>query len=297
MPNENIARIEAEMSGEPIAAPPEVDESTEDVVSTQPVEGQSDDPPSGAQAATDAETGAVDTQDEPAASTAEHAKRNRDVHKRINELTREKYDALRAAKEAERQAAYWRAQIAVSQPQNGAEPTLESTGFDVEEYARQKAEWLVHQAEQQTRQTQQAAWERRILDSYNERAAAFAEHVPDYEEALQQSIGDVPPMMARAIMESENGPQVAYHLAKHKAEFDRIRALMPMQIVRELTKLELKLAADDKQDEPPQRAPAKVFAPPPTVQTKAPAARDIAAMTVEDHLAELERKRQRRWHR
>ena len=99
------------------------------------------------------------------------------------------------------------------------------------------------QREQQTQQTQ-------VKTQYQEREEAAYDKYPDFKESVykdpHQGGPAVTHLMADVIAKSELGPEMAYHLAKNVTESHRIYALDPIDQVRELTKLEAKLAASPK---------------------------------------------------
>jgi hypothetical protein len=138
----------------------------------------------------------------------------------------------------------------------------------VGEYAEALSEYLVEKKiqERQTaaeaqRQKDEAA---RVKAEFSARIAKVMKEVPDYAEVVEASDADVPPHVAQHIVESDVGPLLGYHLAKHPEELDRIRKLSPIRAIAELGKLEVKL--EKKADEP-----AKAAATPPVEVSKAPA--------------------------
>jgi hypothetical protein len=99
-----------------------------------------------------------------------------------------------------------------------------------EEEAKQRAE-------QEQREAAEKAWTDTV-QAHQDRAAKFKEVTPDYDEVIN-SAGEVPMTvpMRDAILSSEFGPQVAYHLAKNPEESARITALSPFQQVMEMGRL------------------------------------------------------------
>lgn len=70
---------------------------------------------------------------------------------------------------------------------------------------------------------------------------------PDFDAVVNEAVEDglIPTRgaMYEAIMDSDMGEKLVYHLAKHPAEAERINKLGPLAQVRELGKLEDKLSA------------------------------------------------------
>ena len=69
---------------------------------------------------------------------------------------------------------------------------------------------------------------RTVMKTFRERAIAFSEQTPDYDEALKAAESDGighPPVMQTAILTSENGPALAYWLAKNPKDAYRYIAM------------------------------------------------------------------------
>jgi hypothetical protein len=70
---------------------------------------------------------------------------------------------------------------------------------------------------------------------------------PDFDAAVNEAVEDglipVKGPLYEAIMDSDMGEKLVYHLAKHPAEAERINKLGPLAQIRELGKLEDKLSA------------------------------------------------------
>lgn len=80
--------------------------------------------------------------------------------------------------------------------------------------------------------------------SFNQRAADFRQNAPDFDQA----IAAVPavlmkPDMVEVILDIDEGPQVAYHLATNLHECARIASLSGRQQALEIGKLAARLAA------------------------------------------------------
>lgn len=95
------------------------------------------------------------------------------------------------------------------------------------------------------------------VQAFQQKADAARAKYEDFDDV----VGDAPPItavMRDALLESEHGADVMYHLGQNPAEITRISQLSPVAQVRELTRLEAKLA-------PPPAPEAK-----PKAITKAP---------------------------
>lgn len=170
------------------------------------------------------------------------------VQKRIDELTRRRYDA-------ERERDYWRehaqrAQESKPEPAAPIEPavvgkTLADFAYDESKYQS----YLFEQAESRAvkaaeavlskKQTETARFQ--TVTAHKEREAEFAKKVPDYFEIAHYA--PITDSMAEIIMDSENSAELAYHLGKNRQVALNLSRLSPLQQARELGRLEAKLAA------------------------------------------------------
>lgn len=102
-----------------------------------------------------------------------------------------------------------------------------------------RAAELVAQREANKRQTQ-------IDDTYKDRADEARTKYKDFNDVVTRSPQDGGPpvsdLMFAAIKESDIGPEIAYHLGKNPDEARRIYGLNPVSQIREIGKLEVKLA-------------------------------------------------------
>lgn len=116
-----------------------------------------------------------------------------------------------------------------------------------EDYLDAITEWKVEQKYQQ--KLQQDADNRakaevdRINAEFAKRVAKAREEIPDFVEVAKNADQMVPRYLSDFAMESELGPQLLYHLAKHPAELERLTKLSPIKAIAEMGKLETKLEA------------------------------------------------------
>lgn len=147
-------------------------------------------------------------------------------------------------------------------------PTLEQAGYDEQkyqqalvEYARAEARKEVQQTLRQEREQAQAQTRQ---ESFKTREADFAKQVEDYADVVYDPTAPISQTMAELIAESDVGPQLAYHLAKHREVAQAIYSLPPVAAARELGRLEAKLATPE-----PKSSPAIPKAPPPPPRVEA----------------------------
>jgi hypothetical protein len=252
MQTENAEQIDGSDVAEPVAVvePTETPEASPD----QPKEGS----------------------DEGAQETKRHG-----AQQRINEITRQKY-------EAQREAEYWKAkaeELKTAPAAPATEKPVVSDFDDYESFVEALADWKAEQkvsevlTKREQEQKQREA-ETQAKTAWEERVEKVREELPDYDEVIFSDAFRTLPVsaaMAEAIEASEFGPKLAYHLAKNPAEAARIASLAPIPAVRELLMLEGKLSvASPPQTRPVSAAPAPIA---PVAGARAAVSKDPATMT------------------
>lgn len=174
--------------------------------------------------------------------------------KRIDEVTRQKY-------EEQRRADYLQGQIDAltkgrSAPQQQAE-TPPDRWEDPEGYDR----WLINQAAEVAQKRAAEDMQRQqSLRTYEERAAAARQAHPDFDTVVHDPSLPITPQMAEIIRKSDNGPEVAYYLGTNRSEAQRIAALDPIEQAAEMGALRASLKkqpAAQAQTRTPPAAPPK----------------------------------------
>lgn len=224
------------------------------------------------------------------------------AQQRINEITRAKY-------EAERNAAYWRGIAEGSRPQTQqapesttreppAKPNL--TDFtDYETFIEALTDWKTDQKVTEAAYNQRAAsFQERQQAEAMELARGWAskqesarKSIPDYDEVLGGAETVVAPYVTDAILTSDRGPEVAYHLAKNPALADKLNKLGPIAAAREIGRIEA--ALEKSSPGTPRSAP-----PPPAKTTRSSATipGDPAKMSHEEYRT-MRAKQGARWAR
>jgi hypothetical protein len=140
------------------------------------------------------------------------------------------------------------------------EPRLEQFDYDPEKYATAKAEFAKTQAtkELQTKQQQETgnANRNRLVASWEEKVAALEDTGDEFDPRIAQIAPNTP--LTVAIMEAENGAQIANWLLNNPKEDARIGALHPWSQVREIGKLEARLLLEPVKPKTPSKAPAPI---------------------------------------
>lgn len=206
--------------------------------------------------------------------------KGRFVQKRINELTRQRYDALRERDQLRQE--YERLQAEVSQYRNPApDPNLDPHAY-VQHLAREEARSLIEGERRSMAQQQEQQRFNSIAAEYGSREASYAESHPDYHEAAEAfvSIAGSNPQLAEVLMTSEHGPAVVHYLGQHLDEAVRIAQLPPHLAAVQVARIESRVSAP--KPKPVTNAPSPV----PTIGGGAASpAKDPDRMTPDEWLA------------
>lgn len=163
---------------------------------------------------------------------AENKPRPNGLQKRIDKLTREKYE-LRGELNA------LRARVAQPQPAR-QEAEGDGEGEDEKPMTRREAMEMAHNLarQQQAARDQQATqqeWKRQESEA-KKRYSDYDEVVPDFVDTWNP-----PRHVEAAILECEKKVEVTYYLAKHPDEADAIASMSPFRAAAEIGKIEARL--------------------------------------------------------
>lgn len=141
--------------------------------------------------------------------------------------------------------------------------------------ARAEIQRMQQESEQRAAQAKAQAAQRQ----WTAKAEKARDRFDDFDEALGSSEQQYPQPLLDAIAESDIGPELAYHLAKHPEDAERIARLAPHSAIRELGKLEAKLSAP-----PAVKKVTNAPAPIETVQGRGPqGSKDPGDMTQDEY--------------
>ncbi len=172
------------------------------------------------------------------------------------------------------------------------EPRLEHFDYDPEKYATAKAEYAKTQAGKELAAKQRTeagkAEHQRLMTAWEEKV----ERAEDKYEDFSTVVGDLQPNspFVAAIMEAENGEDIAYHLGKNPKEIHRIAKLGPLAQAKEIGRLEERFLAKPVEPKAPSKAPAPI-AP---LTGASPVKSDAPSET--DDMRDWMRKRQKQVH-
>lgn len=211
----------------------------------------------------------------PAQDRAPDGKFRNPVQPRIDELTKK-------VRENEREAAFWRARAEAAEKKPDEPPPEKPTpdkyddyGAYVEALTEFKADERVkaaldadrkQQAEKTQTETRQSTWQTRRAEA--------AKLIPDLDAVLSASQLPLSKDVQAELLESEFGPQIAYHLDKHPELAEKLNTMTDKQVAREIGRLEASFAtaaapapaADDTPEPTPEPVIKKTTSAPPPVK-------------------------------
>ena len=208
-------------------------------------------------------------------------KPKRSARERINELTRR-------AHEAEREAQHWR-EVAERKPAESSDKPSPDKFGSYDEYVEALADWRADQRvaesfKRRDAERSQAAEARAAeakAQAWHERQSNFREATPDYDAVVGKSSVQVAPHVVDTLLDSDSGPELAYHLAKHPETVRRINALSPLAAAREIGRIEASLSTPAApREKPASKAPAPIT----PARSSAPASVNLATANMDQYI-------------
>lgn len=112
-------------------------------------------------------------------------------------------------------------------------------------------------AEQKVAETQRKTAHESAVQAFWDKADEVSDRFPDFHSVVRDPTLPLRDHVFDFVMEAENGPEVAYWLAKNRSEADRIAAMSPVKAVLRLAQVQAELAAKPKQTISNAPAPMK----------------------------------------
>jgi hypothetical protein len=196
-------------------------------------------------------------------------KQNPKLEKRFSEITKQREEARQEA-QRERQARVDLEQRLAALEQN-RQPQQQSyidqepqpSQFaDAFEYAKALAEFSTEKAlaerDRQVAQAREQEAQQKIIQSWAQKVQDAKAELPDFDDLVASSDVVVNNAVRDAILESDVGPRILYHLAENNDLAKKIASLSPNAALREIGKLEAKFEAkpETKQTAPVVRSKA-----------------------------------------
>lgn len=173
---------------------------------------------------------------------------------RINELTRRAKEAEQSARESAERAETYRQQLD-GKATDLKRPTLESCDYDQDRYEAEMAEYI-SSLNQRSYQKARADEERQIADqrrqaanlaaqeTFRARMEVFKDDHPDFEQVVNGSVAlsQAGEAVQQAVLLADNGPALAYHLAKNPETIMELRMMPPGMAMMRLGQITERLA-------------------------------------------------------
>ena len=178
-------------------------------------------------------------------------------------------------------------------------PTLENAEFDPVKLNKLQNEWIQRQVDKRVQAAVQQVESRQsevaIRQAFEQRTVEFRKTAPDFDVVISNpALPQLDKDAARAVIKSENGPAIAYHLAKNPDLAARIARMDPYSQGQAIGRIEGQLLAKEvTQKEPsketkPVKPVSVTKAPPPPKPVSggtSPVQKDSALMSMEEWVA------------
>jgi hypothetical protein len=223
--------------------------------------------------AVEAEPVVEDEQSEPKEAEKEanqegERKQNPKLEKRFSEITKQREEARQDA-QRERQARVDLEQRLAALEQQRQPQTINvdqepqpSQFSDAFEYAKALAEFSTERAlaerDRQVAQAKEQEAQQKIIQSWAQKVQEAKAELPDFDDLVASSDVVVNNAVRDAILESDVGPKILYHLAENNDLAKKIASLSPNAALREIGRLEARFEAkpETKQTAPLVRSKA-----------------------------------------
>jgi hypothetical protein len=210
----------------------------------------------------DSETSQTDGEedDDSDSDESELSAKDKEGHKKPKRGFKKRIDKLNAKlSQAEAELEHWRQQaLRVQKPDEKQEATQVTKTADVKgepdpddyetstEFYRAHAKWAALEEIKAAKESERHEALRLEAES---KKTAFLGKVDEFKKAhddFEETIADVDdiqmsPAVSQAILESDNGPELMYELAKDREEYARMCALSPFEAARALGRFEARL--------------------------------------------------------
>ena len=158
---------------------------------------------------------------------------------------------------------------AVPKEQSRDEKPRPDQFVDAFEYAEALADWSAENAVMRARQEDvekmKQAERAKVIDTWNKKLEATKSELPDFDDMVASSDVVVSDQVRDAILESDVGPRILYHLAENQELAEKISKSSLSSALREIGKLEAKF----EKTEPVKSVAQKSKAPAPISPIKA----------------------------
>jgi len=220
----------------------------------------------------DSEPGTEESSSEPKAEdAAEEAEKPKDkLEKRFSKISKQRDEANARAEQLESRLRDLEARAnpqPIAQTANVDDKPQASQFNDAFEYAEALAEWSAEKAlrDRDIAESQRKADEERnkVIENWNDKVAKAKGSMPDFDEIVASSTTVVSDAVRDAIIESDVGAQILYHLASDDEYAESLSKMPAIKALKEIGRLEARFEAEQKEPEVKARTVTQSKAPAP----------------------------------
>jgi hypothetical protein len=201
---------------------------------------------------------------------AKTGKQNPKLEKRFSEITKQREQAREEAKREREARESLEAKVAElerrGQPQQRVETLDEEPKpeqfNDAFEYARALAEYSAEQAlknrDRVELEKKYQAEHDKLIEVWNDRLETTKKELPDYQDMIESSDVMVSDQVRDALLESDAGPRILYHLAENPDYAEKLSKMTVISALREIGKLEARFEKTETKPVVRSKAPAPI---------------------------------------
>ena len=192
-----------------------------------------------------------------------------DLQKRVNKVTSN-------WRQTEREKEYWREQAMAKQAAPAVEakpaeatkfPALADYDYDEAKHSQAVIEYTRAEARREAVAVLKAERDRqdaeRRQQTWKQKADEFSKVQPDFNELVSDPTLPITAEMTQAVLDSEIGPELAYHLARNREVAEQVSRMSGTALALALGRIEGRLIAQKELAARPAAAPQVTKAPPP----------------------------------
>jgi len=202
----------------------------------------------------------------------EKPKANPKLERRFSEITKQREQARQEAQQERQAREALEARLAVlekqpvpQQVQTSDQEPQPSQFSDAFEYAKALAVYSTEQAlaerDRQEAEAKVAQERQKVIDQWANKVQTAKASLPDFDDIVASSDVVIHDDIRDAILESDVGPQILYHLAENDDVAKRITGLSAKQALREIGKLEARFEVKETKPETAPITRSKAPAP------------------------------------
>ena len=220
----------------------------------------------------DSEPATEESSSEPKAEdAAEEAEKPKDkLEKRFSKISKQRDEANARAEQLESRLRDLEARAnpqPIAQTANVDDKPQASQFNDAFEFAEALAEWSAEKAlrDRDIAEAQRKADEERnkVMESWNQKVSKAKSSMPDFDDVVASSTTVVSDAVRDAIIESDVGAQILYHLASDDDYAESLAKMPAIKALKEIGRLEARFEAEQEKPEVKARTVTQSKAPAP----------------------------------